>query len=78
MTQVVKQKLAVYNIRIHSLDGQHVLELKVNRLDRPVLTTLPNPGIGNDRNFCDDKIVSSVYVVRVSLSPLQKNLSHTI
>ena len=45
MTTTVNQKMAVYDIQIESINGQHSLNLKVNKLDRPVLTTFGNPRI---------------------------------
>ena len=45
MTATVKQKLPVYNVTIQSLDGTYTVPIKVNKLDRPVLATLNNPGI---------------------------------
>ena len=44
MTATVKQKLPVYNVTIQSLDGTYTVPIKVNKLDRPVLATLNNPG----------------------------------
>ena len=41
ITTVVKQKLPLYSMQIHSTDGKYTLDVKVNKLDRPILTTLP-------------------------------------
>ena len=45
MTSVVKQRLPVYNIQVHSTDMKYTLDLKVSRLDRSAITTLANPRI---------------------------------
>ena len=50
MTSVVRQRLPVYNIQIHSTDKKHALDLKVNKLDRPTLTVLTNPNIKRLKN----------------------------
>ena len=41
------QKLPAYKIQQHSTDGQYSIDVKVNKLDRPVLTALTNPRITN-------------------------------
>ena len=45
ITTVVKQKLPLYSMQINSTDGKYTLDIKANKLDRPILTTLPNPNI---------------------------------
>ncbi len=42
MTDTVNQKMPSYNVTLKSTDGKQSLDLKVNKLDRPVLTTLSN------------------------------------
>jgi hypothetical protein len=45
MIATTTQKLPVYNVEIQSTDGKYSINTKVNKLDRPVLTTLNNPRI---------------------------------
>ena len=49
MTTTVTQKLPAYNIQLHSTDGKYSINVKANKLDRPVLTTLSNPRISQLR-----------------------------
>ena len=45
MTGVVKQRLPVFSVDIYSTDMKFKLSIKANKLDRTVITTLPNPKI---------------------------------
>ena len=45
MMTTTTQKLPVYNVELNSTDGRFAIDIKVNKLDRPVLTTLKNPQI---------------------------------
>ena len=47
MMSTTTKKLPVYQIELQSMDGRCTIEVKVNKLDRPVLTTLKNPRIAN-------------------------------
>ena len=41
------QTLLAYKIQLHSTDGKYSIDIKINKLDRPALTTLTNPRITN-------------------------------
>ena len=45
MTTTMHQKFPVYDVKLWSTDGINCLDVKLNKLDRPVLTTLNNPRI---------------------------------
>ena len=47
ITMTVTQTLLAYKIQLHSTDGKYSIDIKINKLDRPVLTTLTNPRITN-------------------------------
>ena len=47
MTTTVHQNLPVYEVKLCSVDGSQCLDVKLNKLDRPVITTLNNPRIAD-------------------------------
>ena len=47
VTTTVQQNLPVYEVRLWSTDGSQCLDVKLNKLDRPVITTLNNPRIAD-------------------------------
>ena len=47
MTTTMHQKFPVYGVKLWSTDGINSLDVKLNKLDRPVLTTLNNPRIAD-------------------------------
>ena len=47
ITMTLTQTLLAYKIQLHSTDGKYSIDIKINKLDRPVLTTLTNPRITN-------------------------------
>ena len=47
MTTTVHQKFPVYDVKRWSTDRINSLDVKLNKLDRPVLTTLNNPRIAD-------------------------------
>ena len=43
----VHQNLPVYEVKLWSIDGSQCLDVKLNKLHRPVITTLNNPIIAD-------------------------------
>ena len=46
MTTTVRQKLPIYDVKLLSTDGKEELAVSLAMLDKPVITTLSNPKIG--------------------------------
>ena len=46
MTTTVRQKLPIYDVKLVSTDGKEELDVQLTMLDKPVITTLKNPEIG--------------------------------
>ena len=46
MTTTVRQKLPIYDVKLLSTDGKEELAVSLTMLDKPVITTLSNPKIG--------------------------------
>ena len=46
MTTTVRQKLPIYNVKLLPTDGKEELNVSLTMLDKPVITTLSNPKIG--------------------------------
>ena len=46
MTTTVRQKLPIYDVKLFSTDGKEELAVSLTMLDKPVITTLSNPKIG--------------------------------
>ena len=65
MTTTMHQKFPVYDVKLWSIDRINCLDVKLNKLDRPVLTTLNNtriadlkekfPYLNGIRFDCEDK-----------------------
>ena len=47
IAMTITKKLPAYKVQLHSTDGKYSIDIIVNKLDRPDLTTLNNPRITN-------------------------------
>ena len=50
MTTTVHQKLPIYDVKLFSNDSKEELDVQLTMLDKPIITTLSNPKIGELKN----------------------------